>query len=262
MTEPSIDRVHPFPAVRDLSDAQLRELYDADAGSPWLRVNFVSSLDGAATQQGLSGGLSGDADRRVFDLLRQLCDVVVVGAGTVRTEGYGALRVDEVSQRIRREAGRTDHPVFAIVSAALDLDPASPIFRLAPQRPIVATVESTPLDVRETFAAVADVVVCGRERVEPDRLVGLLAERGLKRIHCEGGPHLFGDLIAADAVDELCLTLSPVLEAGAATRIAAGAAPALPSSMRLAHVLHSADTLLLRYRRVREKSTENARVHE
>ena len=141
----------------------------------------------------------------------------------------------------------TEHPVFAIVSASLDLDPAAPIFREAPERPIIVTTELSRRDAREALAEVADVVICGEERVEPQRLIEGLTARGLTRIHCEGGPHLFGDLIAAGAVDELCLTVGATLEAGVASRISAGAAPILPVGMRLAHVLRSDDTLLLRY---------------
>lgn len=247
MTETVIDAIFPIRAEEGIGDARIAELYGVGAERTWVRVNFVSSIDGAATRQGLSGGLSDDADHRVFDILRRLCDVVLVGAGTVRAEGYGAMRVDEVSQRARREAGMTAHPVFAVVSASLDLDPASPIFRDAPERPIVVTTELSRRDTREALAEVADVIVCGEERVEPRRLVEGLVARGLTRIHCEGGPHLFGDLIAAGAVDELCLTIGATLEGGVASRISAGAAPILPVGMRLAHVLQSDDTLLLRY---------------
>lgn len=260
MTEPAIARLSPAPGAHapganehgatTLSDAELVALYTVDVSDPWLRVNFVSSIDGAATEGGLSGGLSDAADRRVFDLLRRLCDVVVVGAGTVRAEGYGAMRVDDESQRARRAVGLTEHPVFAIVSASLDLDPASPIFRDAPQRPIIMTTReasSSRPDELSALADVAEVVVCGSTRVEPARLVTALVERGLRRIHCEGGPHLFGDLIAAGAVDELCLTLSPQLVAGPSSRISAGAAPIAPVGMRLAHILRADDTVLLRY---------------
>lgn len=244
MTEPRIAQLAASAQIGELTDERLVELY-APERSPWLRVNFVSSLDGAATLQGLSGGLADAADRRVFDLLRRLCDVVVVGAGTVRAEGYGAMRVDEASQRARLATGLTAHPVFTIVSASLDLDPDSPIFTNAPERPILVTTEGA-LPRSGAFEAVADVIVGGRERVEPERLVAGLAERGLDRIHCEGGPHLFGDLIAAGVLDELCLTLAPTLAAGSAPRISAGAA-SVPRDMRLAHALRSGDTLLLRY---------------
>jgi riboflavin biosynthesis pyrimidine reductase len=250
MTEPAIARLHPVPSETALTDDDIAALYTADAASeddPWVRVNFVSSVDGAATVSGLSGGLSDAADRRVFDLLRRLCDVVVVGAGTVRAEGYGPMRVDQESQRARRESGMTEHPVFAIVSASLDLDPASAIFREAPERAIVVTTELARPEAREALAEVADVVVCGREHVDAARLVAELGSRGLRRIQCEGGPRLFADLVAARAVDELCLTVSPLLAAGGASRIATGAAPIVPERMRLAHVLQGGDTLLLRY---------------
>src|SRR6478752_1965536 len=202
MTDPAIARLLPLPAAEALTDAELVALYDRPNGSPWVRVNFVSSVDGAATVDGLSGGLGGDADHRVFGLLRRLCDVVLVGAGTIRAEGYGPMRVDEPSQAARAAAGLTPHPVFAIVSARLDLDPRSPLFQDAPERPIVLTSAAAPPDRRSALAA-------------------------------------FADLIAADAVDELCLTISPVLVAGASSRIAAGASPTVPAQLSLAHVLSS-----------------------
>jgi riboflavin biosynthesis pyrimidine reductase len=248
MTEPAIAKVHPLPAVEGLGDDDIAALYAAGADElPWVRVNFVSSVDGAATHQGLSGGLSDAADQRVFGILRRLCDVVVVGAGTVRAEGYSAMRVDDASVRARIAMDLTAHPVFAIVSASLDLDPASPIFSAAPERPIVLTTELARPDFRDALAEVADVIVCGRVRVEADVMVRVLSERGLGRIHCEGGPHLFGDLIAASELDELCLTVSPRLEGGVASRISAGASPIAPVGLRLAHTLVSGDTLMLRY---------------
>ncbi|MDR6613840.1 pyrimidine reductase family protein [Leifsonia sp. 1010] len=247
MSEPAIHRLSPLPSQTELTDDDITALYREGTGDPWLRVNFVSSADGAATHQGLSGGLSNDVDSRVFELLRRLCDVVLVGAGTVRAEGYGAMRVAPESARARSGAGMTAHPVFAIVSAGLDLDPRSSIFQDAPERPIILTTELSRPEARETLSEVADVVVCGRERVQAERGLRVLHERGLTRIHCEGGPHLFADLIAARAVDELCLTLSPRLEGGTSSRIATGAAPIAPLGLRLAHTLAGDDTLLLRY---------------
>ncbi len=250
MSESAIARAYPSPSTEDLSDADIAQLYSENAGTlPWVRVNFVSSVDGAATHLGLSAGLSDGADQRVFSILRRLCDVVVVGAGTVRAEGYGAMRVDDASERARIAAGLAPHPVFAIVSASLDLDPASPIFADAPVRPIILTTELSRSSTRAALENVADVVVCGHERVQPDVLVRVLSERGLRRIHCEGGPHLFGDLVATSQLDELCLTVSPRLEAGSATRIATGESPIVPVGLALAHVLVAGDTVLLRYLR-------------
>jgi riboflavin biosynthesis pyrimidine reductase len=227
-----IDRLWPDPA-ENLTDDELV----ADLG-PGLRINFVSSIDGAATHEGRSGGLSGAADKRHFELLRRVCDVVLVGAGTVRDEGYGPMRVSAASERWRVEHGMPGHPVFAIVSGHLDLDEGSRIFTEAPVRPIVVSTAGASGD---RFSQVADVI----EADLPAALEQLRA-RGLTRILCEGGPSLFGSLLAADAVDELCLTVSPSLEAGDAPRISHGYVPSA-RGMRLAHVLRSGDTLLLRY---------------
>ncbi|SMH39676.1 Pyrimidine reductase, riboflavin biosynthesis [Rathayibacter oskolensis] len=244
-----IDLVHPAPRSA-LDDDALLALYSEGAAERWLRVNFVSSIDGAVTRDGVSGALGGEADLRVFDLLRRLADVVLVAAGTVRTEGYGPMVLGDDAAAARAAAGLPPHPVFAVVSGSLDLDPRSRLFTEAPVRPIVVTTGASDRRRRAELAEVADVLVCGEEALDASRMRDALAERGLTRVHCEGGPGLLGTLLAADAVDELCLTLSPTLEAGAAGRIARGALPE-GRQQRLAHVLASGDTLLLRYLRDR-----------
>ncbi len=241
----AIDRLWPEPALDLDDDALVVGLRGAD---PVLRVNFVSSVDGAATRDGLSGGLGDPADRRYFELLRRVADVVLVGAGTVRAEGYGPMRVSDASAAWRVANGLTPHPVFAIVSGALDLDAGSRIFTEAPVRPVVLTTEGRDVPA---FAEVADVVQTGRgDRIDAASAVAALRARGLVRILCEGGPHLFGSLLAADEVDELCVTVEPTLEAGGARRIAQGELPE-PRGLALAHVLQSGSTLLLRYHRAR-----------
>ena len=231
-----------------LDDIAIGDHYSSGVGSPWLRVNFVSSVDGAATVDGTSGGLGGDADHRVFDILRTLCDVVLVAAGTVRAEGYGAMILDAASVQARIAAGLKPQPTFAIVSGSLDLDPKSDVFVKAPVRPLVFTSESAPAN--DALAGVADIVICGSKTVDPAAMVRELAGRQLTRIHCEGGPSLFGSLLAADVVDELCITVSPLLVGGDSGRIAKGAVPDA-RRMSLAGILRSDDTLLLRYVRTR-----------
>jgi riboflavin biosynthesis pyrimidine reductase len=241
-----IDSLLPLSST-DLSDDALSALYDRnDRTIPWFRVNFVSSVDGAATVNGLSGGLGDDADHRVFDLLRELSDVVIVGAGTVRGEGYGPLVLPPSSAARRVSRGLAPHPVFAIVSNRLDLDPASRIFTEAPVRPIVLTTDAAPRDRRHALAAVADLVIAGDSQLDPETLVDSLADRGLAQQHCEGGPSLFGTLLAAGVVDELCLTVSPQVVAGDAGRITSGVVGG-PRELSIGHILVSGDTVLLRY---------------
>jgi len=249
MADESITRVWPVPAATTLDDDQLTDCYAiADRSKPSVRFNFVSSIDGAATADGLSGGLSGKADKRVFDILRRLCDVVLVGAGTLRAEGYGAMRLDQASVQWRRANGLAAQPVFAIVSGTLRLDATSAVFNEAPVRPIVVAVGSAPNARKDTLSRGADVIVCGEERLDAPGMLAAFAKRGLRHVLSEGGPRLFGTLLAADCVDELCLTVSPLIEAGDAPRIAAGALPEA-RRMMLQQVLVSDNALMLRYRR-------------
>jgi riboflavin biosynthesis pyrimidine reductase len=232
-----------------LDDEQLAGCYAInDRSSQSVRVNFVASIDGAATDHGLSGGLSGKADKRVFDILRRLCDVVLVGAGTVRAEGYGAMRLNQASVQLRRANGLADHPVFAIVSGTLGLDPESPVFTKAPVRALVVTVGASSHVKREALSRVTDVLVCGEERLDVGVMLDAFAKRGLRQVLCEGGPTLFGTLLDADRVDELCLTISPLIEAGDAHRIVVGTLEKA-RRMTLHHVLVSDGTLMLRYLR-------------
>ena len=244
---PRIDRLWPDPAT-DIDDDALLETYAFPAGRPWLRMNFVSSIDGAATSDGRSGGLGDEADHRVFDLLRRPADVVLVGAGTARAEGYAAMRLGGEAVAWRTSRGMPPHPVFVLVTRRLDLDPDSPIFTDAPVTPIVYTVADAPHGRRTALSAVADVVDAGESDLDPLRVREDLAARGLGHVQAEGGPSLFGAFLAAGAVDELCLTVAPLVAAGDAGRIAHGTLPA-PTGMSLASVLRADSELLLRYTR-------------
>ncbi|RZS64077.1 riboflavin biosynthesis pyrimidine reductase [Agromyces ramosus] len=228
---------------------ELLEAYAiVDRTTPRVRMNFVMSLDGAVTLEGRSGGLGDESDRLAMQVLRSLADVVLVGAGTVRIEGYGGLRVDDADAAWRREQGRPGQPRVAVVSSRLDLSPEHPFFAPATERPLVVTRASAPSDRRAALAEVADVLVCGDDVVDLRAMVGAFAGLGLPQVLCEGGPHLFGSLIDADLVDELCLSLSPLLVAGEAGRIVRGA-PEVERRMRLVHAIPAGDLLLLRYAR-------------
>lgn len=233
-----IDRLWPDPldAVSD------EELVSRPVG-PWLRVNFISSVDGAATVGGVSGGLGNDADKRSFELLRRVSDAVIVGAGTVRSEGYTALRVSDESVAWRVAHGMPAHPVFVLVSHHLDLDPASPIFTDAPVTPVVVTTAQHDVS---GFEGLARVIVAGDATVDVHVMLDALHGMGLRALLNEGGPSLFGSLLAAGVVDELRLTVSPLLVAGDAPRIARGSMDA-PAHARLDQVFASDGALLLSY---------------
>jgi riboflavin biosynthesis pyrimidine reductase len=250
-----------YPAVDDAGGASvdLAAAYayppageDAAGGGagqrpPWVRANMVASIDGAATLKGLSGGLSTDEDRKLFHLLRGLADVILVGAGTVRAEGYGPARPRAEWAGLRD--GRPPSPPIAVMTRTLDLDVSGPMFTEAPRhaRTMVLTTQAAPASRRERAARHAEVVIAGTSRVEPQMAIAALAGRGLRQILVEGGPHLLGELALAGLLDELCLTVTPILAGGDTLRIMAGAALLSPGKLRLAHVLEAAGSLFCRY---------------
>lgn len=238
----------------ELSDEDLLALRRApspqDAPGPWVRAVFVSSLDGATALDGRSGTLGSPADRRQFALARTDADVILVGAGTVRAEGYAGPLVDAAARARRAARGLPEHPAVAVVTGSLDLDPDGEFFRAAPVRPWVIASERAVADRPERAAALAelaDVLTAGVRDVEPRELLALLAGRGVRVVHCEGGPTLFGALAAAGAVDELLLTLSSLLAGGAGPRLLpAVEGIGLPARMLPHHVLTQDGDLYLR----------------
>jgi riboflavin biosynthesis pyrimidine reductase len=214
-------------------------------GRPWVRANMIESADGAAAVDGLSGGLGGSADHQVFGLLRALAGVILVGAGTARAEAYRPARVATRWAAVR--AGRPGTPPIAVLSARLDLDPEGPLLAEAPSwaRTIVITSESAPADRRAKIARRADVIIGGEHQVTAAAAVSALARRGYREILAEGGPHLLGQLAAVGLIDELCVTISPVLAGGRAGRIVRGPGSPAASRLVLAHVLADDDGYLL-----------------
>jgi riboflavin biosynthesis pyrimidine reductase len=223
-------------------------LYAYPAG-PCLRANMVSSADGAATLEGATKALSSETDRHVFALLRTLSDVILVGAATARQEHYNPVRPRELWRHLR--VGRPPTPPIAVVSGRLDLDPQSPLITAAPAdaRTIVITTAQAPPDRRAELATRAEVIVAGEQAVDLKAAVSALADRGHQRVLAEGGPHLLAQLVEAGLMDELCLTIGPLMAGPGASRIVAGAPAAKPQELTLAHVLEDDGFLLCRYTR-------------
>jgi riboflavin biosynthesis pyrimidine reductase len=210
-------------------------------------VNMVASVDGATAVDGVSGGLGGEGDRTVFAALRTVADVVLVAAGTANAERYGPARTDEPRTAWRAARGRPPAARVAVVTGSLSVDPGLPLFAEgAEPRPLVLTGTAGPPDRRRALAAVAEVVDVGARQVDLEAALRELRTRGAEVVLAEGGPTLNGQLVSAGLVDELCLTLSPVLAGGDSRRIVHGAAPGL-RRLRLDRVLDHDGTLFLRY---------------
>ena len=246
-----VRQIYPEPGAAAGDNGLLARGYAyPDRPGPWVRANFVASADGAAAVEGRSGGLGGSADRQLFHVLRGLADVILVGSGTARQEKYKPARREAIDPALR--AGRSPTPPIALVSASLDLDPDGPLLAGAPPwaRTIILTTAAAPAARRAALARTATVIEAGQERVSARRAIDALAGLGHTRILTEGGPRLLGHIAAAGLLDELCLTISPLLAGGPGPRILAGPPlPDGPAPLRLAHVLAEDGYLFCRYLR-------------
>lgn len=215
----------------------------------WVRANFISTLDGAATGgDGRSGSINTGSDRDVFALLRALSDVILVGAGTARIEGYRRATVR--APWLVHRTGRPAHPTMAVVSRSADIPPRLSQARESSGDVMLFTCKQAGAEAiglaRGTLGE-GNVIVVGDVSVDLAAALDVLAVRGLRRVLCEGGPHLMRDLTAAGRLDELCLTLAPTLVAGDHPHITAGAPVTADLLPRL--LIESEGTILGRWSR-------------
>ncbi|MCU1351039.1 MAG: Pyrimidine reductase riboflavin biosynthesis-like protein [Acidimicrobiales bacterium] len=217
---------------------------------PWVMVNMIASVDGATARDGVSGGLGSPADKVVFSAIRAVADVILAGAGTVRAEGYGPPRPPAERQAERTARGQAAVPRIAVVSRSLDLDLGGRLFTESVERPLVITTTDAAPARLAACRRVADVITAGTGAVDLQDALGQLRATGVGIVVAEGGPGINGQLVAAGIVDEMCLSLAPLLVGGGSARVAHGM-PAAALGLRLAHVLHDEadDLLFLRYRR-------------
>jgi 5-amino-6-(5-phosphoribosylamino)uracil reductase len=250
----------PGPAVvGDLDDDRgevaqaLADLYAYPDPVPvhgWVRSSMISTLDGSATgNDGLSGTIGGAADRMAFQVLRGLADVVLVGAGTARAEGYHVPAARPEFAARRHAAGQHPAPTLALVTRSGKLpDVVDASAEAAPSGAgpvLVVTCASADVEAMRRRVGADHVVVAGEDDVDPMLAAAQLAARGLPRILLEGGPQLLGRFVAAGRLDELCLTLSPVMVAGDGPRITRGGEALL--RLRAAHLVECDGLLLGRW---------------
>ena len=183
---------------------------------------MVASIDGSTVVDSNSRGLSSTADQEVLLTLRGLADVLIVGAATVRIEGYGPPR--KAGQRV------------GVVSRRGDVDVSTTLFTSGAGF-LILPDDAPPVSVDSVRAGTGDV-----------DLAGALAQIEAQFVQAEGGATLNGALAAVDLIDELNLTISPQLAGGDGPRVTGGATP-LSHRMRLVHVLEEDDFLFTRYLR-------------
>jgi riboflavin biosynthesis pyrimidine reductase len=248
------DRSDPTMAG-EISDDLLVELYRhqlPQTSAAVLRTNFISSLDGSVQgPNGRSGSMSTPSDRHVFALQRALADVILVGAGTVRNEGYRAVDLAPWQRDIRAAEGLSPYPTLAVVSVSLDLDPRIATPRSGPGGPVlILTVAQKDRDLDRFRAAGISVVEQDHESIDLEEALAWLSDHQLRRVLCEGGPRLHRDLQAGGLVDELSLTLAPVVVGGSGLRSTSGPGIEPAADFELVLSMYADDgALFTRYRR-------------
>ncbi len=232
--------------LASIDGIDLARAYPWPTGRPWLRAMMVLTLDGAvAGADGRSGSLSSRTDRRVMAEVRRLSDVVLIGAGTLRAEHYTPMRMREGDLAERTALGLDQAPTLAVVSGSLDLPWIDPVFAESATRPIVLTPPGADPDRLAEARAHADVIVLPGERDGTTEVVEALHARGLRRIVCEGGVRLLAGVARTGLMDEVDLTLSPLLAAGG--QVAVGPPLEGPVSFELVQTLHHESFLFTRY---------------
>lgn len=239
------------PRTGELDDDQVLEAYPwPEDGRSWVRAMMVTTLDGAAAgPDGLSDSISSTVDKAVFDAVRRLADAVLVGAGTIRAEGYGPMLAKPADADRRIAAGQALAPVLTIVSRSLTLDWDGDLFTESTMRPLVITGSGADASRVARAEVHCDVVVTDDEMVAPATVVEVLEQRGLRRIVCEGGPTLLESLIEADLVDEADITVSPMFAGTAHSPRTPGLEHT--AGFELKHVLLAESFLMARYVRNR-----------
>jgi 5-amino-6-(5-phosphoribosylamino)uracil reductase len=215
-------------------------------GRPWVMVNFISSADGGTAIGGKSSGLGDDDDKALFQAMRAVADVIMVGSGTVEAENYRPVTLDDDRRERRVAAGLPEVPVLAIVSGRLGFDPEARVFSDPQHRPMVITGPDAEPAKLALIGDSADMVFL--DDVTPAAILDRLG--AARVILCEGGPTLVGQFVTEHLVDELNLTIAPTMIAGRSARVAHGAPAEPPLDMRLDRALLGDRSLFLRYLRV------------
>lgn len=215
---PSPSTVHE---AETLTDDALRDLFAyPDIGRPLLRANFIASIDGAVTLDGSGRRLGTPTDRRVFGRMREVADVVLVGATTAASKPYADIQMSADAQAWRLSRGLAAVLPVAVVSSRGVVPPAVLSNDTVP--PVVFVAAGADAEARRVLdQSGARVIELAGDRISSAAICAALGELGLHRVLVEGGPTLFSQLVSDDVIDEVCLTTSPKLVAGPARRIAA-----------------------------------------
>lgn len=248
---PCMDQLFPT-AVENVDPVALYAADDRPAppDRPWVMANMISTIDGAVELDGVSGGLGGPGDKLVFRALRGVADVIVAASGTVIAENYRRAQTPNDIQAMRVERGQRPRPRIAIVTNSLSIKPDHRIFD-PEARPLIITSRSAPADRIAMLGGVADIIAAGDDAVDLNEALIALHRQGAETVLLEGGPTLNAAFVAADLLDEFCLSCSPMVAGGSGPRVVGATDTSTAHHMDLVRTLHHDSFLFHRYVRNR-----------
>ena len=248
-----VHQIFPPPVVEVDPDEVYRDERSPVGDRPWLMMNMVSTIDGVTEIDGVSGPLGSPGDKDIFGTIRALPDIILVGSTTAEVERYNPPS-SSVSTKARRLANRA-WPVarIAVISRRLEFDLTLPMFQRPSQRPLViTTVDADPLKL-DQVATHADLIQCGSGSVDLPQAMREMKELGAQRVLSEGGPLLNGALLRDELVDEVFLSVAPIMGGSSQRGITRGGMPQI-LELALQHVLTEDHFLFLRYTRAADIS--------
>lgn len=237
-----------FPETIENIDLNIAYAYPEE-NKAFLRTNMVSSIDGAISIDGHAHGLSNETDKKIYRAMRNLADVILVGARTMRIEKYKPAAIDEKNQALRILRGQMSIPPVALVSMSGLFDWDLPFFKDAKVKPFIFTSDEG-FNVASEGKDLAEIIKCGKDKVDLHKVIEELSSRGLNKILCEGGPTLNAHLLSAGLIDELCLTISPMIVQGNEARIFDGPKFDTPVGFIPGNIFVEENNIFTRYRKV------------
>lgn len=210
---------------------------------------MISTVDNVTEVEGVSGPLGSPGDKDIFSAVRALPDIILVGSTTAVAERYNPPSTSVSTKTRRLTSGAWPVARIAVVSARLDFDLTLPMFTRPSQRPMVVTTTNADPNKIERVADVADLIQCGIDSVDLPEALHQMADLGAQRVLCEGGPSLNGALLDAGLIDEVFVTVAPLLGGGQSRGIAQGNFIHQIQELELRHVLTEDHFLFLRYTR-------------
>jgi riboflavin biosynthesis pyrimidine reductase len=243
----TFNRLFPTPGAVSvdelLSDWESEIRAPSHAARPRLSLNFAVTADGSASlADGKSGGIGGSGDLEVFRALRDRVDAVMAGTATIATEGYRRICPVPGRRQQREQRGLAADPLAVTLSRSGVLPLDAPIFN----DPDQSTIAFVPSGISGSITGGVEYVEL--EPVTPGAALGHLAGIGVASVLCEGGPRLMSALAAEDLIDDVFLTVSPML-AGGGQGLTSGAPLETPTPLALRHIAEHDGAMLIRWAR-------------